>query len=118
MRSGRLRAPRDNGLCPVESEDERTIVVARDHVQVAVRGSDARDVSRLTGDEEPTLLSRYWCEGALPVAAQHQAVACLHSTHVRFESIEIAGEQQVEVAVVVNVGRQNAIDRRPLGLVR
>ena len=102
----------------IRAEEEWPVVVSRDdeHSPCPVRTlAMSRD---LTGHEESALGTRARREVALAVAAQKNAVARRHPTDLRLEPVEVAGEEQIGVAVVIEIAGENAIHRRELCLVR
>src|SRR6267378_420378 len=94
------------GLSP-PAEEQRAVVVPSHGVQVAAPRPEALNIARLPGDPESALRGPHGSEPPLAVAPQEESIAPVHPADLRFHTVEVAGEQQVEVAVPVEVGRKD-----------
>src|SRR6266487_937590 len=98
------------------TEEQRAVVVPGYHVQVAAPGLEALNIASLPGNEEAALRGRHGGEPPLAVSPQEQAVAPVHAADFRLDAVEVAGQEEVEVTVAVEVGCQDSVHGRDLRL--
>src|SRR5450756_2898540 len=90
----------------------------RDSVPVTVRGAYTLDVARLSGNEEATIQRAHWGKMPLSVSAQIEPITGIHLSDLRLDTVEISGEQQIDLSISVEILGQDAVDRRDLSLER